>query len=129
MNKIDILAIGDIAAEPFIKIKDNDAEETCSPVDGHCKLCLNFGGKIPYESNKICHAVGNSSNFAIGTSRLGLNSALMTNLGNDEDGNECLDVLKKENIDTSHFINRNPRNWTYTNLDDLRKNYKIILNL
>ena len=81
MKQVDILAIGDIATEPFIKIKE--AEAKCD-VDGeHCKLCLNYGGKIPYESAEICHAVGNSSNVAISASRLGLNSYLISYIGDD----------------------------------------------
>lgn len=99
MNKIDILAIGDIATDVFIKI--TEAEAKCDIGGGHCKLCLNYGGKIPYESSKICHAVGNSSNFIIGASRLGVNSALMANMGDDQNGAECLNKLKEENIDTT----------------------------
>lgn len=100
---IDILAIGDIATDVFIKIKE--AEAKCD-VDGeHCKLCLNYGGKIPYESAEVCPATGNSSNVAICASRLGLKSALMTNIGDDQNGIDCLNILKKENVDTS-FIKK-----------------------
>ena len=96
-NKIDFLAIGDIATDVFIKI--TDAEAKCD-VDGeHCKLCLNFGGKIPYESSEVCYATGNASNVAVSISRLGLHSALMTNVGGDENGLNCLSVLKKEKVD------------------------------
>lgn len=97
MKKIDILAIGDVATDIFIKIKD--AEAVCDIHGGHCKLCLNYGGKIPYESVEVCHATGNSANVAISTSRLGLNSILLANIGNDQAGNDCLDILKKENVD------------------------------
>jgi sugar/nucleoside kinase (ribokinase family) len=99
MKQIDILAIGDIATDVFIKIKD--AEEKCDLEGNHCKLCLNYGGKIPYESAEVCHATGNSSNVAVSTSRLGLKAALMANMGDDQDGINCLDVLKKENVDTN----------------------------
>ena len=99
MKQIDILAIGDIATDVFIKIKD--AEAVCDIHGGHCKLCLNYGGKIPYESVEVCHATGNSANVAISMSRLGHNSTLMTNLGKDQAGNDCLDILKKENVDTN----------------------------
>jgi len=112
-KQIDILAIGDIATDVFIKIKD--AEETCDLQGGHCKLCLKFGGKIPYESAKECFAVGNSSNVAICVSRLGLKSALMANIGDDQNGINCLDVLKKEKVDTN-FIKKEfgkPTNYHY----------------
>jgi sugar/nucleoside kinase (ribokinase family) len=97
MKQIDILTIGDIAIDAFIKI--NEAEALCDLEGEHCKLCLNYGGKIPYESAEICYAVGNSSNVAVCASRLGLKTALMANIGGDQNGNMCLTVLKKENID------------------------------
>ena len=113
MKNIDILTIGDIATDVFIKIKE--AESKCD-IDGErCKLCLNYGGKVPYESAEICPATGNSSNVAICLSRLGLKSALMTNIGDDQNGIDCLDKLKKENIDIT-FIKKEsgkPTNYHY----------------
>ena len=99
MKQVDILAIGDIATDVFIKI--TEAEATCDISGEHCKLCLNYGGKIPYESSEICYATGNSSNVAISASRLGLKSALMTNMGKDQNGASCLKVLEEEKVDTN----------------------------
>ena len=99
----DILAIGDIAVDVFIKIKN--AETKCDPDGDYCKLCLDYGGKIPYESAEVCPATGNSSNVAICASRLGLRSALMANIGNDQNGVDCLDKLNKENVNT-YFVKK-----------------------
>lgn len=99
MKQVDILAIGDIATDVFIKI--TEAEATCDIGGEHCKLCLNYGGKIPYESALVCYATGNSANVAISSSRLGLNSALMTNMGDDSNGALCLKVLEEEKVDTN----------------------------
>lgn len=112
-KKIDILAIGDIAIDVFIKIKE--AEAKCDVSGEHCKLCLSYGGKIPYESAEVCPATGNSSNVAICASRLGLKTILMTNIGDDQYGIDCLDKLKKENVDTT-FIKKEsgkPTNYHY----------------
>jgi sugar/nucleoside kinase (ribokinase family) len=98
-KQIDILAIGDIAINVFIKIKD--AETKCDSGGEHCKLCINFGTKIPYESALVCYAVGNSSNVAICTSRLGLKTALIANIGDDQNGINCLNTLKEEKVDTT----------------------------
>lgn len=111
-KQLDILAIGDIVTDVFIKI--NDAESKCD-IEGHCKLCLNYGGKIPYESADICQATGNSSNVAISATRLGLKTGLMTNIGDDLNGQECLNVLKKENVDIN-FVKEDkgiPTNYHY----------------
>ena len=99
MKKIDFLAIGDIVTDTFIKLKD--AHVHCKLDTEACELCVSFGDKIPYESLNVIRAVGNSPNAAVCAVRLGLNTALMTNMGDDQNGRECLAVLEKEKIDTS----------------------------
>ena len=99
MKKIDFLAIGDIVIDAFIKIKD--AHINCKVNSEACELCVPFGDKIPYESVHIIPAVGNSGNAAVCAARLGLSTALMTNIGADQNGRDCLAVLEKENIDTT----------------------------
>ncbi len=99
MKKIDFLAIGDIVIDAFIKIKD--AHVHCKVDTEACELCLSFGDKVPYESLHVIPAVGNSPNAAVAASRLGLSSALMTNIGSDQNGKDCLAVLEKEKIDTT----------------------------
>jgi sugar/nucleoside kinase (ribokinase family) len=100
-KQIDFLSIGDIATEPFIKIKE--AEEKCDPDGNYCKLCLDYGGKIPYESNEVCHAVGNSSNVSIALSRLGMNSYLASYVGDDVTGSDNIKQLKIENVKTDYL--------------------------
>ncbi len=104
-NKIDVLAIGDIVIDAFIKLKD--AHVHCNIDKEGCELCLRFGDKIPYESVTVVPSVGNSPNAAVSAARLGLKSALMTNLGDDQHGKDCLAVLEKEKVDTT-FVKTNP---------------------
>ena len=113
MKNIDILTIGDVATDVFIKIKD--AEATCDADGAHCKLCLTYGGKIPYESALVCNGVGNSSNVAVAASRLGLNSSLISYVGNDVSGKENLLHLGKENVNTDYvsIVNDKESNYHY----------------
>lgn len=67
---------------------------------------MHFADKIPYKETHVIPAVGNSANAAVSASRLGLKSALISNLGDDYFGKECLDVLKKEKVATE-FIKIN----------------------
>jgi len=99
MKKIDFLAIGDIVTDAFIKLKD--AHVNCRVDSTACELCIPFGDKIPYESLTVIPAVGNSPNAAVCAARLGLSTALMTNIGGDQNGKDCLAVLEKESIDTT----------------------------
>lgn len=99
-NKIDFLAIGDIVVDEFIQLKD--AHVHCKLNKELCELCLRFGDKVPYESSTFLPAVGNSSNASVCASRLGLKSALITNIGNDKNGEECLKILKKNKVNTDY---------------------------
>lgn len=64
---------------------------------------MRFGDKIPYESVDVLNAVGNSPNAAVSAKRLGLNSALVTNLGDDQNGRDCIEALQKEGISTDYL--------------------------
>lgn len=95
-KQIDFLAIGDVVTEPFIRIAD--AEASCDLQQEHCKLCLRFGDKVPYESAEICRAVGNSANAAVSAARLGVNSYLMAYIGNDDIGKGNLEELTHNGV-------------------------------
>ena len=94
----DFVAIGDIVTDAFIKLKD--ASVHCDINHEHCTITMAFGDKIPYESVEEVPAVGNSANAAVSASRLGLKSALVTNMGDDENGRNCLASLKKDSVAT-----------------------------
>lgn len=98
-KSLDILAIGDIVIDAFIRLKD--AEVHCDINKENCQLCVKFGQKIPYESVEVCNAVGNSPNASVSAARLGLSSGLLSYIGDDKHGQDCLDELQKNNVDTS----------------------------
>jgi ribokinase len=64
------------------------------------KICFPFAEKVPYEDVFIVPAVGNAANAATCSARLGLNTALVTNTGDDREGQDCLSALKKNNVKT-----------------------------
>lgn len=98
MRACDFLAVGDIVTEPFIKLQD--ARVTCDINDENCTISMRWGDKIPYESATICRAVGNSPNAAVSAARLGLRTAIATDIGNDSVGKGNIEQLKHEKIDT-----------------------------
>ena len=102
-EKIDFLAIGDIVVDEFIKLKD--AEELIN--HGTLELCVRFGDKVPYESVTLVPAVGNSPNAAVSSARLGLKTALVTNIGDDARGKECLASLKNDKVMTDYVTTEN----------------------
>ena len=97
-RQLDILTIGDTTVDSFIRLKDASAH--CNVKNDQCELCMNFGAKIPYESLTNIPASGNSANVAIGASRLGLKTGIISAIGKDYFGKECLRALKRNEIST-----------------------------
>lgn len=112
-SNIDFLAVGDIVIDAFIRLKD--AHVHCKIDSDACELCVRFGDKIPYESVTVVPAVGNSPNAAVSAARLGLNSALMTNIGDDEHGSICLESLKNNGVGIEYVTEEKgkPTNYHY----------------
>lgn len=112
-NQIDVLCIGDTVVEPFIKLEK--AEVHCNIDNAGCTITLPFGAKIPYESATVCAGVGNSANAAVSFARLGLKSAIATELGDDENGKLCLDNFTANKVDVSATnLHKNiPTNYHY----------------
>jgi len=93
------VAIGDTVIDAFIRLKE--AHITCRLNHAECEICMKYGEKIPFESVEICNAVGNSANAAVSAARLGLDVGIVTNLGADQNGDDCIAQFKKENVGTS----------------------------
>src|SRR3989344_9257292 len=96
--KYDFVAFGDITTDAFIKLKD--ARVNCDINDENCTLSVKFGQKIPYESVTEVLAVGNGPNAAMSAHRLGLTSTPVTDIGDDRNGQDCVDELKSQGIPT-----------------------------
>jgi len=111
MNEYDFIAIGDITTDAFIRLKD--AEVHCVLDHENCTLCMRFGDKIPYEFVEVVRAVGNSPNASVTATRLGLSSALVSNIGKDQNGAECIEELKKNNINTDFVSTHDGKNTNY----------------
>lgn len=114
-NNFDFIAIGDIVIDAFIKLKEAHVSEGVNH-EGR-EICMKFADKIPYESVDVINAVGNSPNAAVAAARLGLKSALISDLGADDNGQDCLDALAINKVDT-RFITRH---------EDAKTNYHYVL--
>jgi len=99
-EELDFVAIGDTTTDAFIKIKKAEVSEDGE--SGRKRLCVSFGDKIPYEEVVVVPAVGNSPNASVSATRLGLNAALATNIGDDDHGKEDLETLKKNGVNTEY---------------------------
>ncbi|HQU08015.1 MAG: hypothetical protein B7X04_03460 [Parcubacteria group bacterium 21-54-25] len=99
MRPLDFIAIGDIVVDNFIRLEE--AEVHCDINHDECTISMRWGDKIPFESSTPVPAVGNSPNAAVAAARLGLSTGLMSWMGTDRLGDDCMDALVREGIDTS----------------------------
>ena len=113
MSQIDVLSIGDVVTDAFIKLFDDRAEVL--ETEQGPKLAMQFATKIPFDHVEILHAVGNSPNAAVNFAKLGLESALAANVGGDPAGRDIIAALQKAEVDTRfvHINSRKKSNYHY----------------
>lgn len=108
----DLISIGDTVIDTFIPITDAEVINK----DGEKKLALRYGDKIPV-GESISMVAGNAANNAVAAARLGLKTAIYTNVGNDPDDQRIRAKFKKEGISLSYIVDN----------DDLPSNHHVVL--
>lgn len=110
-KKQRILTVGDIFTDAFITLGDDTAKII---KEGDTEwLAVPFGRKPPYERVDIVKSVGPSPNVAVAVSRLGHDAALMAWIGDDETGEEAIEYLATENVDTKSMITEEGKATSY----------------
>lgn len=98
-QSFDFIAIGDTVIDAFIRVSAGHIQETAHGRE----ICLPYGMKVPFDEVYILPAVGNSANASVSAARLGLKSALLTSLGKDAYGEQCITQLTKEGV-AANFV-------------------------
>ena len=105
MSQIDVLSVGDVVTDAFIKLLDDRAESY--DTDHGPVLAMPFATKIPFDHAEVLPAVGNAANAAVNFARLGLKSGLVANVGGDSAGRDIIQTLHKAKVDT-RYVHINP---------------------
>lgn len=111
----DLISIGDCVIDTFVRLIDAQVLEK----DGQKLLSLRYGSKIPV-GESISMVAGNAANNTVGASRLGLKTAIYTNVGNkdeDEADDRIKAKFKKEGVDIRYVVETK----------DLPSNHHIVL--
>jgi sugar/nucleoside kinase (ribokinase family) len=103
-SNYEVVCIGDVVIDAFIRL--HEASVHCNLNHTECQLCMTFADKIPYETLEVIPAVGNSSNVAVGLSRLGFKTAMVCAIGDDLFGKQVLEAYEKEGI-SKEFVKIN----------------------
>jgi ribokinase len=101
-QQYDFVAIGDLVVDAFIELDADQADVSIDMDTKRKTLQMPFGQKLPYKDVTVINAVGNSPNAAVSAHRLGLNSALISSLGHDRNGTDCIEALRTEGVSTEY---------------------------
>jgi ribokinase len=115
MSQIDVLSVGDIVTDAFIKLFDDQA--VAYENEQGKWLAVPYGMKVPFDHVEILEAVGNAANASVSFARLGIKSGLVSNVGGDMHGRDMISSLHKSGVD-SRFVRINP---------DKMSNYHYVL--
>jgi ribokinase len=104
-QRFDIVFVGDTAADLYLTVADDAVTVEQGP-DSR-RLVLPFGAKLTCEVTCAVAAGGNSANAAVACARLGLRTALVAYVGDDQAGRDAVVSLQIEGIDTA-FVRPDP---------------------
>ena len=115
MSNFDLLTIGDASLDAFIF--PTESEALCQTNDKDCLICFSYGDKIPVKELEFSIG-GKAANNVVGTRRLGIRSSALLTLGDDDIGNQIIEKLIKDGVDTSYVFKAK----------DKRSNYSLAIN-
>lgn len=94
----DIITIGDSTIDTYLII--DNAKVECDLNKKKCQLCFNYADKIPIKTTSQSVG-GNAANVAVGIRKLGLKTAIVTELGDDINGHVIKHELEEAGVVTS----------------------------
>lgn len=101
MANFDLLSIGDANLDVFIE--PTESESLCRLDTKESLIAFSYADKIPVKSLEFSIG-GNAANNAVGTKRLGVNTAVVLTLGNDSTAKQIVETLEKEKVDLTYVI-------------------------
>lgn len=121
----DIVSVGDATLDVFLEI--SEATVTCSLNKEDCQLCFTYADKIPVEKVTKVPGAGNGSNNAVGSSRLGMKTAIVSILGDDSVGRIIQENWEKEGVNMKHVILDKKRGTNYSTVLNFKGERTILV--
>lgn len=96
---LDLLTVGDIKLDTFLLLPD--ASVMCGLRDSNCKLCVDYGKKIPV-TTMLSQIAGTAPNVAIGVAKFGRKTGVVSIMGDDDIHDHAKRFLKRHKVNTTH---------------------------
>lgn len=101
MFHFDVVSVGNAKIDTFLTL--HEANTHLRLIKETNELCVKFGEKITVDKAEVLLG-GNAANVAVGISRLGLNTAIIAEIGKDEFAQKIITTLSHEKVNTSNII-------------------------
>ena len=111
-EKYNFIGFGDIVIDTFIEIENAWIEDD-NP-ESKKELCMSFGEKLPYKDTVVVKGTGNAANASNAANKLGLKTAIISNVGGDDDADEIIKDLSSRGINSEN-IKKHPNTKTNHN--------------
>lgn len=99
---LDVITIGDCMLDTFLVIDHEEASLQCDLKKENCLLCLNYADKIPIRETGQSVG-GNAANLAVALKKLGLKTAIVSELGDDINGQIIKNELEKSGVNIDNL--------------------------
>lgn len=92
---LDLLSIGAIKLDTFIVLPE--ASVMCELKAVECKLCIEYGKKIPVEAF-VTQIAGSAPNVAVGLAKMGLKTSIISFMGDDPVYHQAIAFLRQHKV-------------------------------
>src|SRR3990167_9973825 len=113
MKNFDLISIGDASIDVFMM--PTETETLCRLDTKECFIAFSYGQKIPVK-NLDFSIGGNAANNAVGTRRLGINTAIVLTLGQDSVAEMIIKSLKDEGVDATYVVQQPATSSNYSTI-------------
>jgi ribokinase len=121
----DLISFGDATIDMFLTI--SEANVHCNLKSERCELCLSYADKIPVDAVERIDGAGNASNNAVGATRLGLHTAIVSTVGNDGTGEGIVRHWQDAGVATNFVTIDHARGTNYSTVINFKGERTILV--
>jgi ribokinase len=100
-DNFDVVCVGNAKIDTFLTL--HETNNHLRLIEETNELAIKFGEKVVVDKAELLLG-GNAANVSVGTSRLGLKTSIIAEIGKDEFAQKIISSLSSENVNTSNII-------------------------
>lgn len=123
LNSFDVVCVGNAKIDIFLTLLE--ANNCLRLIEETNELCMKFGEKIRVDKAELLLG-GNAANVSVGLSRLGLNTALIAEIGKDEFAQKIISTLSNEKVNSAHVLQTKGQQSSFSAIINFKRERTIL---